>query len=92
MSELNQNQDAIIEIRHLQKTFGDHEVLSDINLSVRRGEVVSIIGSAASTCWRRRAAARSSSTARTLPPAMSICANTAPRSAWCFSSSTCSTT
>ena len=48
MSELNQNQDAIIEIRHLQKTFGDHEVLSDINLSVRRGEVVSIIGSSGS--------------------------------------------
>ena len=48
MSELNQNQDAIIEIRHLQKTFGDHEVLSDINLAVRRGEVVSIIGSSGS--------------------------------------------
>ena len=40
--------DTIIEIRHLQKTFGDHEVLSDINLSVRRGEVVSIIGSSGS--------------------------------------------
>lgn len=48
MREMNQSQDAIIEIRHLQKTFGDHEVLSDINLSVRRGEVVSIIGSSGS--------------------------------------------
>ena len=48
MREMNQSQDAIIEIRHLQKTFGDHEVLSDINLSVCRGEVVSIIGSSGS--------------------------------------------
>ena len=40
--------DTIIEIRHLQKTFGDHEVLSDINLEVHRGEVVSIIGSSGS--------------------------------------------
>lgn len=41
-------QDTVIEIRHLQKTFGDHEVLSDINLEVHRGEVVSIIGSSGS--------------------------------------------
>ena len=40
--------ETIIEIRHLQKTFGDHEVLSDINLEVHRGEVVSIIGSSGS--------------------------------------------
>ncbi len=48
MNKSPQSGDAIIEIRHLQKSFGDHEVLSDINLSVRRGEVVSIIGSSGS--------------------------------------------
>ena len=37
--------DRIFEIRHLQKQFGDHQVLNDVNLSVERGEVVSIIGS-----------------------------------------------
>ena len=34
----------IIEIRHLRKAFGKHEVLRDINFSVRRGEVTCIIG------------------------------------------------
>ena len=34
----------ILEIEHLRKQFGDREVLSDISLSVREGQVVSIIG------------------------------------------------
>lgn len=40
--------DRIFEIRYLQKQFGDHQVLNDVNLSVERGEVVSIIGSSGS--------------------------------------------
>ncbi len=39
---------AVIELSHLEKSFGDHEVLKDINLSVNRGEVISIIGSSGS--------------------------------------------
>lgn len=45
----------VIELRHLKKDFGDHHVLSDINLTVSSGEVVSIIGSSGSgksTCLR----------------------------------------
>lgn len=38
----------IIEINHLQKTFGEHEVLKDINFSVARGDVTCIIGSSGS--------------------------------------------
>lgn len=38
----------IIEIRHLQKVFGNHEVLTDINLTVKPGDVVCIIGSSGS--------------------------------------------
>ena len=34
----------IIEIRHLRKAFGKHEVLRDINFNVRQGEVTCIIG------------------------------------------------
>lgn len=34
----------LIEIKHLQKSFGNHEVLKDINLSVKDGEIVTIIG------------------------------------------------
>ena len=38
----------VIELRDLQKSFGDHEVLKGINLSVNKGEVVSVIGSSGS--------------------------------------------
>ena len=40
--------DCVLEIKHLKKSFGDHEVLKDINLTVNKGEVVSIIGSSGS--------------------------------------------
>ena len=33
----------MIEIRNIQKHFGSHHVLKGINLSVRKGEVVTII-------------------------------------------------
>lgn len=38
----------IIEVKHLSKAFGDHEVLKDIDFSVKKGEVVCIIGSSGS--------------------------------------------
>ncbi|MGM9972429.1 MAG: amino acid ABC transporter ATP-binding protein [Clostridiaceae bacterium] len=40
--------DKIIEVQHLSKSFGDHEVLKDIDFSVEKGEVVCIIGSSGS--------------------------------------------
>ncbi|MBP1046536.1 amino acid ABC transporter ATP-binding protein [Enterococcus sp. BWM-S5] len=39
---------SIIEIEHLKKNFGENEVLKDINLTVKKGEVVTIIGSSGS--------------------------------------------
>jgi putative lysine transport system ATP-binding protein len=39
---------SIIEIRHLKKAYGDVPVLKDIDFSVRKGEVVCIIGSSGS--------------------------------------------
>lgn len=38
----------IIEVRHLKKFFGENEVLTDINFSVTKGEVVCIIGASGS--------------------------------------------
>ncbi|EFR44416.1 amino acid ABC transporter ATP-binding protein [Streptococcus pseudoporcinus] len=38
----------IIEIKHLKKSYGNHQVLKDISLSVNKGEVISIIGSSGS--------------------------------------------
>ncbi|MDQ0226261.1 ABC transporter [Bacillus sp. 7586-K] len=40
--------EKVIEIQHLSKSFGTHEVLKDIDFSVSKGEVVSIIGSSGS--------------------------------------------
>ena len=40
--------EKVIELRHLQKQFGDNVVLRDINLSVDKGEVLSIIGASGS--------------------------------------------
>ena len=40
--------EKIIEVRHLQKNFGQNEVLKDINFSVSKGEVVCIIGASGS--------------------------------------------
>ncbi len=40
--------DNIIKISHLEKSFGDHQVLRDINLEVKKGEIVSVIGSSGS--------------------------------------------
>lgn len=38
----------IIKIEHLKKSFGENHVLKDISLSVKKGEVVTIIGSSGS--------------------------------------------
>lgn len=38
----------IIEVSHLRKHFGDHEVLNDISFSVSKGETISIIGASGS--------------------------------------------
>ncbi|WP_075491318.1 amino acid ABC transporter ATP-binding protein [Enterococcus thailandicus] len=40
--------ETIIEINHLRKSFGENEVLKDINVTVNKGEVVTIIGSSGS--------------------------------------------
>lgn len=37
--------DVIIDIRHISKSFGNKKVLDDINLSVRKGEFVTLLGS-----------------------------------------------
>ena len=40
--------DNVLEVLHLQKQFGENVVLKDINLSVKKGETVSVIGSSGS--------------------------------------------
>ena len=40
--------DTILEIRHLSKTFGTHAVLKDVDFTVNKGDVTSIIGASGS--------------------------------------------
>ena len=71
----------MIEIKHLNKYFGDLHVLKDINLTVKRGEKLVMIGPSGSGKSTLIRCVRSPKriTWRWL-------ASTAP---WCFSSSTC---
>ena len=39
---------TILQIQHLSKVFGSHEVLRDIDFTVQSGDVTSIIGSSGS--------------------------------------------
>ena len=40
--------ETILQIQHLSKSFGSHEVLKDIDFSVKKGDVTSIIGASGS--------------------------------------------
>ena len=95
------NLQPILEVQHLSKSFGSHEVLRDVDFTVRPGDVTSIIGasgSGKSTLLRcinlletpSRGAVRFHG--RTSPPPGSTPPPTGPRWAWCSSPSTCSTT
>lgn len=36
--------EVLISVEHLQKSFGDHKVLNDINTTISQGEVIAVIG------------------------------------------------
>lgn len=41
-------EETVLELRHLQKSFGDHAVLRDIGMTVCKGQTVSVIGASGS--------------------------------------------
>lgn len=45
---IQMSENAILEIRHLSKSFGQHKVLKDIDFTVHPGDVTSVIGSSGS--------------------------------------------
>lgn len=73
-AQLDSQSESIIEVRHLGKIFGTHEVLKDIDFDVQKGDVTCIIGSSGSgnpPCFvalislKRRLPAKSIFTAKT---------------------------
>ena len=85
----------LIELRHVDKHYGNLHVLNDINLSVDRGEVVVVIGpsgSGKSTMCRtiNRLETIDSGEILICRRKARILPACAPSWAWCFSSSTCS--
>ena len=36
--------EPILEIRHLSKAFGEHQVLRDVDFTVNKGDVTTVIG------------------------------------------------
>ncbi|MGT2772076.1 amino acid ABC transporter ATP-binding protein [Streptococcus marimammalium] len=40
--------DTILDIKHLKKSYGQNQVLKDISLTIKKGQVISIIGSSGS--------------------------------------------
>ena len=40
--------EIILDIQHLQKSFGEHSVLKDVSFSLYKGSVISILGSSGS--------------------------------------------
>ena len=90
----------ILEIRHLGKSFGTHEVLRDIDFTVKKGDVISIIGasgSGKSTLLRCVNLLETPSSGQILYHGTDVAAgastprSTAPMWVWCSSPSTCST-
>ena len=41
-------QEVILEVKHLSKAFGSNQVLRDIDFTVKKGDVTSIIGASGS--------------------------------------------
>lgn len=41
---MKENNSVLLDIQHLEKRFGDHVVLRDIDLQIRQGEVIAVIG------------------------------------------------
>ena len=88
-------QDVILEVKHLSKAFGSNQVLRDIDFTVKKGDVTSIIGasgSGKSTLLRCINLLETPTSGEILyPPRASTPPSTAPTWAWCSSPSICST-
>ena len=41
MTETNE---TILSLKHIKKTFGEHQVLKDISFDINKGEIATIIG------------------------------------------------
>ncbi len=48
MEQIDANNIPVLQVNHLNKSFGDHEILKDIDFNTNQGEVICIIGASGS--------------------------------------------
>ena len=87
MTENTENRQPVLEVKHLQKSFGTHQVLKDIDFSIYPGDVTSIIGasgSGKSTLWKHPPAVKFCIMVLTFWIRKTMSPNIAPRLAWYF--------
>ena len=41
---MTESKQTILSLKHMQKSYGDHQVLRDISVDINKGEIVTIIG------------------------------------------------
>ena len=41
---MTESNETIISLKHMQKAYGSHQVLKDISVDIKKGEIVTIIG------------------------------------------------
>ena len=80
----------LVELTHVEKHYGDLHVLKDINLTVRKGEVLVIVGPSGS--GKSTIPAISASTANRCRRKARNSPNCVRKWAWCSNRSTCSPT
>ena len=89
---------VLFEIKGLKKNFGDLEVLKGIHTTIRKGEVVVVIGPSGSgkstfiRCLNLLETPTEGQIIAASPTRATLSISTGKRWGWCSSSSTCSTT
>ena len=41
---MTESNEVILSLKHMQKSYGNHQVLKDISFDINKGEIVTIIG------------------------------------------------
>jgi ABC-type polar amino acid transport system ATPase subunit len=81
----------VIKLQNIEKHFGDHRVLSSVNLELESGHVTALIGPSGSGKSTRCNSAISASNSAAMASRRAMrCSPSGVALAWCFRTSSCS--